>query len=157
MIERVRGYWTLLRVGLVVLWVRLLLRLKSLPQVLDLLNPCVRTGEQDDAAMKKLISCVDCWLRLFPYNTKGNCFPRSLVLYRFARQLGYPVVFHCGVRKEASSLDGHAWLTLESRAFHEPTKHWQYYIVTFSYPPDPATTVSRGSATGHPSLQTMES
>ena len=154
--KRVRAYWTFLRVGLVVLWVRLLLRLKSLPEVLDLLSSSSRTGEPDDAAMKKLSGYVDRWLRWFPYNSKGNCFPRSLVLYRFARQLGYPVMFHCGVRKEASSLDGHAWLTLESRAFHEPTKHWQYFTVTFSYPPDAATTVSRGSATRHPSLQAME-
>ena len=87
--------------------------------------------------MKALVGYVDRWLQLFPYNPRGNCFPRSLVLYRLARQLEYPVTLHCGVRKEASALEGHAWLTLGSQVFYEPGAQWQYFTVTFSYPPDP--------------------
>ena len=138
MIRLVKKYWTLLRVGLVVLRVRLLLRVKSLPLVLDRLNPRSMTGIPDEAVIEDLIYYVDRWLQLFPYNKKGNCFPRSLALYWFARQLGYPVLFHCGVRKEVSNLDGHAWLTLDHQPFHETGQHWQRFTVTFSYPHDPA-------------------
>jgi hypothetical protein len=62
--------------------------------------------------------------------------------------LGYPVVFHCGVRKELSNLDGHAWLTLDHQPFHETGQYWQDFIVTFSYPPDPAAGVRQDSAIG---------
>lgn len=133
----VKKYRTVFHVGLVVLWVRLSLRFRSLPLVLKQLNTRSATRKPDDTAMRSLVGYVDRWLRLFPYNKKGNCFPRSLALYRFARQMGYPVVFHCGVRKEASNLDGHAWLTLASQVFYERGKQWQLYTITFSYPPDP--------------------
>ena len=137
MIAFVKKFWTALHVGLVVLRIRLCLRFTSLPQVLDRLSPLSRTTKLDDASMRRLVGYIDRWLRLFPYNMKGNCFPRSVALYGFARQLGYPVVFHCGVRKDASNLDGHAWLTLGPHAFYEPGKHWQLFTVTFSYPHDP--------------------
>jgi hypothetical protein len=137
MTRLVKKYWTLLRAGLVVLGVRLLLRVKSLPMVLDRLNPRSTTGRPDEAVMGDLVYYVDRWLQLFPYNEKGNCFPRSLALYWFARRLGYPVLFHCGVRKEVSNLDGHAWLTLDRQPFHETGQQWQRFTVTFSYPPDP--------------------
>ena len=123
---------------MVVLGVRLLLRAKSLPLVLERLNPPAVTGQPDKARMDDLTYYVDRWLQLFPYNAKGNCFPRSLALYWFARRSGYPVRFHCGVKKEASKLDGHAWLTLDREPFRELGQHWQGFTVTFSYPPDPA-------------------
>jgi hypothetical protein len=144
------------RVGLVVLWVRLLLRYKRLPQVLDRLSPRSGKGTPDAAMMKFLAYYVDCWLRLFPYNTRGNCFPRALALYRFARQLGYPVRFHCGVRRGAAGLDGHAWVTLDSEAFNEPGTHWQYFTVTFSYPHDLTQLVGRDSVIRPQSFQVME-
>lgn len=134
-----KKYWTVLHLGGVVLWVRSSLLLHSLPVTLQQLHHGSATRDRDDATMKALVGYVDRWLQLFPYNKRGNCFPRSLVLYRLARQLGYPVVFHCGVRKEAASLDGHAWLTLGSDVFYEPGTHWQRFTVTFSYPPDPTT------------------
>lgn len=138
MLAVMKKYWMVLRVGLVVLRVRLSLHLDSLPALIERLNPRSVTKGCDDGRIKVLVGYVDRWLKLFPYNQRGNCFPRALVLYRFARQLGYPVVFHCGVRKEAWGLDGHAWLTLGSEAFYEPGPHWQRFTVTFSYPSNSA-------------------
>ena len=49
----------------------------------------------------------------FPITRKGNCFPRSVAIYWFARRRGYPVHFHCGVRKEARSsmvMRGSRWI-----------------------------------------------
>lgn len=129
-------YWNVLRTGLLVLWVRFLLRLTSLPIVLGRLSLDPKMGNPDEAEMKKVAYYVDRWLELFPYNQKGNCFPRSLALYRLARGRGYPVRFHCGVRKSPSGLEGHAWLTLESKTFHEPGSLWREFTTTFSYPPD---------------------
>ena len=91
------------------------------------------------AEMKKMAYYVDRWLRLFPYNQEGNCFPRSLALYRLARRRGFPVRFHCGVKKGVSGLEGHAWLTLESKTVYEPGMFWRDFTVTFSYPPDSVT------------------
>lgn len=145
MIRLVKKYWTAFRAGLVVLWIRLLLRVKSLPQVLDRLTPRSLTGRPAEAEMGDLVYYVDRWLVLFPYHKKGNCFPRSLALYWLARRLGYRVLFQCGVWKDGSYLDGHAWLTLDRLPFFEISQHWQRYTVTFSYPPDPGTRGRRDS------------
>ncbi|MCS6306508.1 MAG: lasso peptide biosynthesis B2 protein [Nitrospira sp.] len=154
-IRIVKKYWTLLGVGLVVLWVRLLLRSKSLPLVLDRVTPHSMSRRPDDAVMEDVAYYVDRWLELFPYNRKGNCFPRSLALYWFAKRSGYPVRFQCGVRKDASHLDGHAWLTLDRLPFHETGLHWQRYTVTFSYPPDTAAGERRDPAVRCPNNRTM--
>ena len=154
-IRIVKKYWTLLRVGLVVLWIRLLLRSKSLPLVLDRVTPRPMSRKPDDALMENVAYYVDRWLTLFPYNRKGNCFPRSLALYWFARRLGYPVKFQCGVRKDALHLDGHAWLTLDRLPFHEIGGHWQRYTVTYSYPPDTAASERRDPAVGCQHNRTM--
>ena len=138
MFQLVKKYWTVLHVGLVVLWVRFLLRVESLPLVLDRLNSRSMIGTPNEVVMGDLVYYVDRWLQLFPYNKRGNCFPRSLALYWFARRLEYPVLFHCGVRKEVLSLDGHAWLTLDRHPFYEVGQHWQRFTVTFSYPQDSA-------------------
>ncbi|MDF0665608.1 MAG: lasso peptide biosynthesis B2 protein [Nitrospira sp.] len=136
MIRLVKKYEIVFRTGLVVLWVRFLLRVKSLPLVLDRLTPRSMTWRPAAAEMEDLVYYVDRWLQLFPYSRKGNCFPRSLALYWFARRLGYSVLFQCGVRKDGSHLDGHAWLMLNLRPFYETGQHWQRYTITFSYPPD---------------------
>ena len=138
MLRLVKKYGTVLRVGLVVFRIRLLLRVRSLPRVLAALSPERVTGERDDSVMDDVTYYVDRWLQIVPYNRKGNCFPRSLALYYFARRSGYPVFFHCGVRKEVSNLDGHAWLTLDRQPFHETGQQWQCFTVTFSYPSDTA-------------------
>jgi hypothetical protein len=154
-VSRVRRYWTILQVGVVVLRIRIALRFQTLPKVLEQAGPLSTKAEPDDAGMKILTSYVDWWLRLFPYNTKGNCFPRAVALYRFARQRGYPVRFHCGVRREAVGLDGHAWLTLNSETFHEPGTHWHGYTVTFSYPPESAPPARQGASLRPHNLRTM--
>ncbi|MDR4463030.1 MAG: lasso peptide biosynthesis B2 protein [Nitrospira sp.] len=153
----VRKYWTILWVGAAVFWIRIALRFQTLPRVLEQFGTLSADAKQNDAEMKILTCYVDRWLRLFPYNKRGNCFPRSLALYRFARQLGYPVVFHCGVRREAAGLDGHAWLTLNGQAFQEPGTHWQGFTITYSYPPDLMRTVSQGSEIRSQCLRTMQS
>jgi hypothetical protein len=139
MVRFAKKYWLVFRVALVLLKIRLALRLLSLPRVLTSLSPVGVTKVSNEGAMDDLVYYIDRWLEILPYNRKGNCFPRSLTLYWFARRSGYPVRFHCGIRKEASKLDGHAGLTLEGRPFHE--------TVTFSYPSDLAVDRAQGETT----------
>src|SRR5262249_22725657 len=137
-----RKHWNIFRMGLLVLRVRVMLRFLKLPHLLSVLHP--RTlRPQEEEQIEELLYYIDRWLQLFPYNAKGNCFPRSLSLYRIARSAGYPVSFHCGVRKERGALDGHAWLMLDNRAFHETSGYWQSFTVTFFYPFDQALNASK--------------
>ncbi|MDF0644702.1 MAG: lasso peptide biosynthesis B2 protein [Nitrospira sp.] len=134
MIRLLSKYRTIAGVGLLLCTVRLLLRWRSLPQVLDLLNRGAEAGCRDISTLELRIYYVDRWLERFPYNTKGNCFPRALALYWLTRRAGRPVRFCCGIRREGSNLDGHAWLTLDQEPFHELSEQWRQYTVTFSYP-----------------------
>ncbi|GKS57773.1 hypothetical protein YTPLAS18_13000 [Nitrospira sp.] len=129
-----RKYWVILQAGLAVAVIRILVRLLPLPRVLSCLHADGTSNTLDRAALDDLAYYTDRWLILFPANAKGNCFPRSLTLYRFARRLGFPVRFHCGIQKNGQTLDGHAWLSLEGAAFLEPTRHWEGFTVTYSYP-----------------------
>jgi hypothetical protein len=79
MIRLVNKYSIVLRAGLVLLWVRLLLRVKSLPLVLDRLNPRSMTGRPDEAVMGDLVYYVDRWLQLFPI-TKKEILPTVVAL-----------------------------------------------------------------------------
>ena len=138
MMRVVKKYRAVLWAALTVSWIRILLRIKPLPQVLDRLHRCSMAQNPGGDSFEDLVYYVDRWLQLFPYNKKGNCFPRSLTLYYLARQSGDAVQFRCGVRKEAAGLDGHAWLMLDGHSFYEIGEYWQQFTVTFSYPSEPS-------------------
>jgi hypothetical protein len=95
---------------------------------------CEISADPDEHAMEDVAYYVDRWLALFPYNPKGNCFPRALALFFFARRAGLPVQFKCGVMKLNQQLEGHAWLVLEGHEFLEPSSYWQSFTVTVTFP-----------------------
>lgn len=133
----VRKYWRIAQSGLVLGLVRGVARLAPLPKVLAWLHhePSLDAlAAPDRAVLEDLVYFTDRWLTIFPANAKGNCFPRSLTLYWFARRLGFPVGFHCGIQRNGQALDGHAWLSLNGTAFLEATRHWEGFAVTYSYP-----------------------
>lgn len=134
MIQMLSKYGTIALVGLLVCAVRFLLRWKSLPNVLGMLDRGAVAAGRDLATLEHRVYYLDRWLELLPYNTKGNCFPRAVTLYWLARRAGCPVRLHCGIKREGLKLDGHAWLTLDREPFHEPSDQWRQYAVTFSYP-----------------------
>lgn len=129
-----RKYHLIARTGLLIIAIRVGLRTISLPRLLDLLDAKENRPTQIRPTLEDIAYYVDRWLDLFPYNKKGNCFPRALCLYRYARRHGVPVEFYCGVRKSGTSLDGHAWLVLSGEPFMEPTQQWKTFAVTFSFP-----------------------
>ena len=54
--------------------------------------------------------------------------------YYFATRCGLPVRFHCGVRYDDDQLEGHAWITLDSRPFREAADLETSYTLTYSFP-----------------------
>lgn len=95
--------------------------------------------------MEDVAYYVDRWLALFPYNLKGNCFPRALALFFFARRAGLPVQFKCGVMMLNQQLEGHAWLVLDGHVFLEPSSYWQSFTVTLSFPESLVSSSTRSS------------
>ncbi|MET0516058.1 MAG: lasso peptide biosynthesis B2 protein [Nitrospiraceae bacterium] len=142
----VRKYYRIVRIGLLILAIRIALQAISLRRLLDWLHQGEGVCTGDGPALDEIAYYVDRWLALFPYNKKGNCFPRALSLYRYARRYGVPVEFHCGVRKSGTNLDGHAWLMLSAEPFMETTQHWKTFAVTFSFPHSASSSSPTGCA-----------
>ncbi|BCA56835.1 hypothetical protein W02_39750 [Nitrospira sp. KM1] len=129
----VSKYVTIAQAGATILRVRWLSRRRKLPQVLAILSRAATVTVGSRTRIDDAVYYTDRWLELFPFQARGNCFPRTLALYSIARRAGYPVQFHCGVRRRGSGLDGHAWLTLNGSAFYEMNEDWKSFTVTFSY------------------------
>jgi len=140
----VRKFRVIIATGVVVVGVRIASRLTSLRRLLGWLL-CEMSGDPDERTMEDVAYYVDRWLALFPYNLKGNCFPRALALFFFARRAGLPVQFKCGVMMLNQQLEGHAWLVLDGHVFLEPSSYWQSFTVTVSFPESQASSSTRSS------------
>ena len=112
----------------------LLVRLRRLDRVLQSLTPAAGASAPDPAQVEQTARYVDALLRRFPSVGGRGCMIRSLAVYSRARRSGVPVRFHCGVRRNGSALDGHAWLTLDGEPFLEPVDPRPAYAVVFSFP-----------------------
>ena len=125
-----------LHIMILMVFIRLGLRWLTLPKLLHLLQSSNFSASEDLLELQQVAYYADRLLKLFPYNAKGNCLPRSLILYVYAPRYGYRVKFHCGVRKSETGLDGHAWLTSNGQPFLESTRQIEGMVETFSYPHD---------------------
>jgi hypothetical protein len=94
--------------GLVIVAIQVALRLVNLIPLLSWLTAEDAAEGQDQTVMEDVAYYVDRWLAPAPYNPQGNSFPRALTLYWFARHVGIPVQFRCGVMK----LQGVWWALL---------------------------------------------
>jgi hypothetical protein len=87
--------------------------------------------------IRQLADAVAAWQLRSPL---GICLRRSLLRYYFLREAGLPVKISFGARlkseREGSGLGGHAWLTLNGRAYYEPPANYEGFVVMYSYPPD---------------------
>lgn len=122
------------RITILMIFIRFGLRWLPLPKLLNLLTPSRSSRTKNLQIIQRAASYTDLILRWFPYNTKGNCLPRSLILFVFATRYGYPVKFHCGIRRGETGLDGHAWLTFNGEVFLESTRQSMGMVETYSYP-----------------------
>ncbi len=99
------------------------------------LTPSGRRGPANTARVQKAVRYADAICSRLPYLSLDACMPRSLTLYRIARESAVDVVWNCGVRKTAEGrLEGHAWLTLNGAPYLEPDDRAQHYTVTFQHP-----------------------
>lgn len=113
---------------------RVLLRWVKLPRLLQWLTPTEMPEYPDQESLSIISRYGRSVLSRFPSNPRGSCLIRSLSLYGFGRRYGFPVFFHCGVRRTNTELTGHAWLSLDGKAFEETDDPFATNVVTFSYP-----------------------
>ncbi|MGD9851229.1 MAG: lasso peptide biosynthesis B2 protein [Nitrospirales bacterium] len=125
-----------LKITTLMILIRLGLRWLQLPKLLHFLHSSQCPDSENLLEFQRVVYYTDRILKAFPYNEKGNCLPRSLILYVLAPRYGYRVKFHCGVRKTETGLDGHAWLTVKGKPFWEPSRETVGMVETFSYPND---------------------
>ncbi len=133
----VRKYRLVLSTGLILCVVRVALRLVSLKRVLHSLAYSPVAGCARAQGIEDVAYYLDRWLSIFPYHPKGNCFPRALALFFYARRAGLPVQFTCGVMRHDQRLEGHAWLMLKDHDFLEPSSYWKDFTVTLTFPHAP--------------------
>lgn len=138
-----RDLWLFLRVlSMLILLPRLIHKL-SLPELLARLDPGVLNDAKDEKQLRKTVGFTDSLLRYHVFQRYGKCLLRSLLLFRFLRQQGWPVEIHFGVRKTENPVSdqalqadtgirGHSWLVLDNKPFLEDNK--VDYVNTFRYP-----------------------
>lgn len=136
-----RKYWRLTQVASLMIGMRMALFFIKLPRMLAWLSRPTIPKQQNFELLQDANYYSFRYFNWFPVNPKGNCLPRSLILYWFARRCGYPVRFHCGIRWLGEALDGHAWLSLNETPFLEAKNPLteEGYNITYSYPDLPIT------------------
>lgn len=132
--RKLNKYWLISQVGLLLIFIRAALQWISLPRLLGWLHGVPISFDKDFLTLQAMANYVDRLLTMFPVNQRGNCLPRTLVLYGLARRYGFPVLFQCGIHRVNQELKGHAWLTLGSEPFLEPTPQRERFQVTYSFP-----------------------
>ena len=114
-----------------------MIRRLSMPALLQKIDPGVDPGPRNEALMEKTAGFIDSLLKYRVFLRYGICLLRSLVLFRFLRQQGWPVEIQFGVRMEdgdTADITGHSWLMLEDQPFLEAEGQKHAYSKTYSYP-----------------------
>jgi hypothetical protein len=129
-------WWLFARITAWLLLLPLVFRLLSLSRLLRLLTPRRQTAFPEDPIAHTQLVCLYAMSVLnlrAKYRTRGACLPRSLILYRFARQAGLPAVFFLGLLQENGTPRGHSWVELNGQHLHDPLAHVPYHV-TFAFP-----------------------
>lgn len=126
-----RDLWLFLQIFALLVRLPGLIKRMNLPELLKHLDPGIHPVPRDNDKLLKTVGFADTLLRYRYFQKYGKCLMRSLLLFRFLRQQGWPVDIHFGVRKEAAAADpggispdhmsitGHSWLVLDGEAFLE--------------------------------------
>ncbi len=125
--------WTLGCIFFLMTIIRIGLHFIPLYKFLPWLSPSKRPADPNLDKLKGMTYYTDRLLNMFPYHERGNCLPRTCMLYWLAHRYGFPVTFHCGVRKGEIELEWHAWLSLNGEYFLERSRHALGMVETFSY------------------------
>jgi hypothetical protein len=126
--------WALLvHVAVLLAAIRRLLPLMALPAVLERLTP--RRSSADPTSLDMGVVYADALLARMPIGKRGDCLPRSLVIYHLGRRAGMPVQLHCGVRRSGAGLEGHAWCTCGGVVLAGGRADG--FVETYRFPPAP--------------------
>ncbi|MFQ5767314.1 MAG: lasso peptide biosynthesis B2 protein [Acidobacteriota bacterium] len=133
------------RATLVVLALRVALPWVSLKRLLVRLTPHAPIQPRSDLVRRFPGLTRYIWILCRAgWPMQGCCLPVSLAAYHLARSMGMPVRCHCGIRRNGSRLEGHAWVTLNGRAFLKNLGGGEPYRIVFTVPDD----LERGGGTG---------
>ncbi|RJQ45559.1 MAG: lasso peptide biosynthesis B2 protein [Gaiellales bacterium] len=136
----------MLRVALLLAILPRQIRKKSVPDLLESIDPGVADTAQDRDRMVKTVGFADSLLKYRMFQRYGKCFLRSLALFRLLRQQGWPVGIRFGVkfvgpeeeRQEPAEphdgITGHSWLVLDGKPFLEDEQQREAYTTTYRYP-----------------------
>lgn len=126
------------RMALWVSFLSLLVKLRPLPQALQLVAAKPRTDPADSAevaeeTMNRLARAIDLLLRTDILVFKPSCWKRAAVLHRYLTLSGINSRIVFGVRRGAlGEVDGHAWLESNGAPILETTA--PNYKVTYAFP-----------------------
>jgi len=130
----VRKILLLIRVFVLLAYLRLLLSCVTLQKILDWLTPSRHQPRSDSPHFSQVVRYTDALVRRIPLLGGSKCLLRALALYYFATRGGFPVQLHCGVRRTGRELEGHAWLSFDGQPFFEKDKPDRIFTTTFSFP-----------------------
>jgi len=139
-----RDLWLFLQILTMLILLPRLIRRKSMPELLEFLDPGVAPCRGDHELLGKTAGFTDPLLRYRIFQRYGKCLLRSLLLFRFLRRQGWPVEIHFGVRKtgepgnkdvRTSHIDitGHSWLVLAGEPFLEEESRQGSFATTYTY------------------------
>ncbi len=139
-------YWFAARVGAWLCWLPILLRIHSLPGLLQRLKPAHgESQKRSSTEMERAVEIVVrvCRLRLFdlPIFPKP-CLRQSLVLYHILTRIGYPVEIHLGVDKKSGTFFAHSWVTLEGERIADRIRPGTFKVV-YSFPSETISNLSK--------------
>ena len=96
-----------------------LLRLMSLERLAGRLGRRASIKTPSASQQRAITARVEHVLRRLPEPWNQTCLTRSLVLYHLLRRSGIPLDLCIGVRREAGSMEAHAWLEREGKLYLE--------------------------------------
>jgi hypothetical protein len=117
-------------IAIPLIWVGV--HLRPLPEALGWLTP--RRVSERPLPPERVLHLTGLLLDRRLFGIRATCLLRSMVLYRFLRESGVAVRLHLGVRSDGDALTGHAWLTLDGRAWLEAADPGKRFVEVVCYP-----------------------
>jgi hypothetical protein len=142
--------WLFSQIFLLATVLPIMLRLISLPKLMNVLTPQDLKLHEDldlERSKDKIVKFADYVLNRNFWIYRNTCLKRSLVLYHFLRRFGINVHVCFGVRynekapdeEEKTKLEGHAWLLYKGNIFLEKKVDiTKTYRITYSFPDEKA-------------------
>lgn len=130
--------WEAMLIVRMAVWIIILsalLKLTSLPRVLQLMSIRVQPDgtAADQSEADKLAHAIDILLGTNVLFFRPSCWKRAMILQRFLALRSIDTVINFGVRKDTNGqVVGHAWLERQGEPIFEATS--PAYAVTFRFP-----------------------